>query len=142
MDSPIKTDYIGDEILRIVKQYKNHHSIAAIKNENLSNQFTFRSILRSEIKKEILNLDISKAFQDSYIPTKIIIDDADIFANILHKEFADIFANILHKEFDRSLEVNKFPLWMKLSIVNPVHKKGSQSEKGIYRPVSFWEMHI
>ena len=130
MDSPIKTDYIGDEILRIVKQYKNHHSIAAIKNENLSNQFTFRSILRSEIKKEILNLDVSKAFQDSYIPTKIIIDDADIFANILHKEF------------DRSLEVNKFPLWMKLSIVNPVHKKGSQSEKGIYRPVSFWEMHI
>ena len=87
MDSSIKTKYIEDKILRIVEEYKNYPSIAAIKNEKLSNQFLFRSIPKSEIKKEILNPDVSKASQVSDIPTKIIIRHVAIFADILLKEF-------------------------------------------------------
>lgn len=102
MNSSVETDRIEDEILYIVKLHKNHLSIAAVKNKNFNNQFSFRAILKSEIKKEILNFDVSKTSQDSDIPTKIIIGNADILSNILLKEF------------DRSLEMNKFPLRMKL----------------------------
>ena len=102
MDSSTETDRIEDEILHIVERHKNHLSIAAVKNKNFNNQFSFRSILKSKIKKEILNFDVSKTSQDSDIPTKIIIGNADILSNILLKEF------------DRSLEMNKFPLRMKL----------------------------
>ena len=62
MDSSIKTDHIKNEILSIVEEYKNLTSIASFKNENLNNQFSFRSIPKSEIKTEISNnLAVSKA---------------------------------------------------------------------------------
>ena len=124
VDSSIKFDHIDDEILRVVKKYKNDPSVVAIKYKNVNSQFSFRPITKSEIYKEILNLDFSKASQDSDIPTKIV------------KANADLFTEILFTEFESSLEIDNFPTSMKLANVTPVHKKGSQSEKGNYRPVS------
>ena len=124
VDSSITFDHVDDEILRVVEKYNNHPSAVAIKNKNVNSQFSFRPITKSEIYKEILNLDISKASQDSDIATKIV------------KANADIFTEILFTEFERSLEIDDFPTSMKLANVTPVHKKGSQSEKGNYRPVS------
>ena len=125
VDSSITFDHIDHEILRVVEKYKNHPSVVAIKNKNVNSQFSFRPITKSEIYKEILNLDISKASQDSDIPTKIIKANADIFTEIF-----------LFTEFERSLEIDNFPTSMKLANVTTVHKKGSQSEKGNYHPVS------
>ena len=68
-----------------------------------------------------MNLDSSKASQDSDIPTKIN---------------SDIFTDALYSEFNRSLETSVFPPSMKLGNVTPVHKKGNHSEKDNYRPVS------
>ena len=65
---------------------------------------------KSDVKKEILNLNIFKASQDSDVPTKII------------KMNTDIFAKLLYNVFNRSLEVVEFPSGMKLT---PMHKKGS-----------------
>ena len=124
VDSSITFDHIDDEILRVVEKYKNHPSVVAIKNKNVNSQFSFRPITKLEIYKEILNLDISKASHNLDIPTKIV------------KANADIFTEILFTEFERSLEINNFPTSMKLANVTSVHKKGSQSEKGNYRPVS------
>ena len=73
---------------------------------------------------EILNLDSSKASQDSDIPTKVI------------KSNSDNFTDALYSEFNRSLETSDFPPSMKLANVTPVHKKGTRSEKDNYRPVS------
>ena len=81
--------------------------------KSLIKQFSFEYIPKSDIKKEILNLDVSKASQDSDIPTKII------------KVNADIFADVLYNVFNRSLEVGEFPSAMKLANVTPVYKKGS-----------------
>ena len=62
VDSSIKTDHIKDEIWSIIEEYKNLPSIASFKNENLNNQFSFRSIPKSEVKTEISNnLAVSKA---------------------------------------------------------------------------------
>ena len=71
-----------------------------------------------------MNLDSSKACQDSDIPTKVI------------KSNSDIFADALYYEFNRSLETSVFPLSLKLANVTPVHKKCNRSEKDNYRPLS------
>ena len=92
----------------------------------MNKQFSFEyiRIYQSYVKKEILNLDVFKASQDSDLPTKII------------KMTADIFAEVLFNVFNRSLEVGGFPSRMKLANVTPVHKKGSRYDEGNYRPVS------
>ena len=113
-----------DPIARLIEQYKNHFSIVAIKTKNTNKYFKFNSISKAEIEKEILNLDSSKACQDSDIPTKVI------------KSNSDIFTDALYSEFNRSLETSVFPPSMKLANVTPVHKKGNRSEKDNYRPVS------
>ena len=111
-------------ILRIIEQYKNHPSVVLINEKNLNKQFSFNYILKSDIKKKILNLDVSKASQDSDIPTKII------------KMNADVFAKVLSNVSNRSLKVGEIPPGMILANVTPVYKKGSRYDKGNYRPVS------
>ena len=71
--------------------------------------FWFNGISNAEIEKEILNLDTSKACQDSNITTKVI------------KSNLDIFTDALHSEFKRSLATSVFPPSMKLANVTPVH---------------------
>ena len=124
VDPSVEINHIEDPTLRIIEQYKSHPSVVATNEKNLIKKFSFEYIPKSDVKKEILNLDVSKASQDSDIPTKII------------KMNADIFAEVLCNVFNRSLEVGEFPSGMKLANVTPVHKKGSRYDKGNYRPVS------
>ena len=71
-----------------------------------------KTISKKDIEKELLNLNVAKASQDSDIPTKII------------KKNSDIFSDILFKEFNKSLEICKFPSCLKMANVTPVYKKG------------------
>ena len=79
----------------------------------MDRRFSFQEITKSEINQEVLNLDSSKACQESDLPTKII------------KANSDIFTEVIHKEFNRGLEVGNFPCTMKLANVTPVYKKGN-----------------
>ena len=115
---------IEHPILSIIEQYKNHPSIIAISNQNMDRRFSFQEITKSEIKQEVLNLDSSKACQQSVLPTKII------------KANSDIFTEVIHKELSRGLEEGNSPCTMKLANVTPVYKKDSRPEKGNYRPVN------
>ena len=72
---------------------------------------------KKDIEKEILNLNVVKASQDSDIPTKII------------KKNSDIFSDILFKEFNKSLEICKFPSCLKMVNVTPIYTKGNRSDK-------------
>ena len=83
------------ENLNLISKYKNDPSILD-KSPNTS--FLLKTISKKDIEKEILNLNVVKASQDSDIPTKII------------KKNSDIFFDILFKEFSKSLEICKFPL--------------------------------
>ena len=114
---------IEHPILNIIEQYKNHPSIIAINNQNMDRRFSFQEITKSEIKQEILNLDSSKACQQSDFQRRF-------------KANSDIFTEVIHKELSRGLEVGNSPCTMKLANVTPVYKKGSRSEKSNYRPVS------
>ena len=96
-DTSVNFEKIEDPVLRVIEQYKNHPSILAINAKFKGKQFSFQPFSISEIKKEMLNLDNSKACQESDIPTKVI------------KANSDIFADILYEVFNRSLEAGTFP---------------------------------
>ena len=118
-DHSVNTDNINDPILRATDKFKNHHSTQLIEchHENKSNTFCFSNITHTEIKKELNKLDFSKSSPNSYIPTKIVKDNTDIFTPILHQEFT------------KSLESGKSLSEMKLADVPPVFKKQDRANK-------------
>ena len=70
-DPSVNPEQHEDPVLRANEKHKYHPSIKGIKETNLHKTFTFQTISRLGIKKEILYLDNSKAIQESDIPTKI-----------------------------------------------------------------------
>ena len=75
-------------------------------------------------KKKILNLDVKKACQDTDIPTKII------------KENCDIFADFIFQNFNNGIASSVFPTSVKNANIAPVIKKDSKNIESNYRPVS------
>ena len=49
--------------------------------------FSFEHVARDEIRREIVNLDHTKASQDNYIPTKIIKANSDIICEVIYNDF-------------------------------------------------------
>ena len=67
---------------------------------------------------------MNKASQSSDIPTKII------------KENVDIFAEFLWKSINSSIKSSTFSSCLELEDATPLHKKGKKDKKDNYRPVS------
>ena len=100
---------IQEPVLKAIVKYRNHTSILTIGEVCKKNpEFSFRCVDKDEILKEILNLDASKACQDSDIPSRII------------KENADIFTDILHSSFNNSIYQSEFPSILQLENITPV----------------------
>ena len=72
----------------------------------------------------MLNLDSSKACQESDLPTKTI------------KANSVIFTEVTYKELNKALEVGNFSCTIKQANITTVYKKDNLSQKGNYRPVS------
>ena len=116
---------ISHPTLKAIVKYKNHPSIKAIKRVSNSNDlFSFDIVGREKILKKISSLDHTKACQESDVPTKII------------KENVDIFAEVLHLSFNVSVNEGTFPSVFKLADVTLIFKKGSKNSKDNYRPIS------
>ena len=99
-------------------------TIGEVCKEKSDSPFLFTGIDKEEILKEIQNLDASKACQDTDVPTKIL------------KENADIFADFLHASFNEFVKKSEFPSVLKQANITPVYKKGERECKNNYRPVS------
>lgn len=117
---------ITDPVLKAVEKYKNHPSIVAIKTrrENINFSFSFQKIERSEILQIISELDPKKAIQSNDIPTKMI------------KENCEIFADFLLSSLNKCLSEGGFPSFLKEADVIPIFKKGLRTSKENYRPIS------
>ena len=118
---------ISDPVLKCVLKYRDHPSILAIGevcNKHSRLPFYFSKIKREEILKEILDLETSKACQDTDISTKIIKTNTDILANILLSSFND------------SIEKSNSPFSLKKANIRPMFKRGDRNSKDNYRPVS------
>ena len=74
--------------------------------------------------RDILNLSVSKACQDTDIPSKIV------------KENTDNFSSTLHSSFNRFVINSEFPSLLKQDNITPVFKKAERYSTDNYRPVS------
>ena len=109
-DPTINVENIADPVLKALKKYKNHPSIRITNDKYKTNSvFTFNQVSLEEIKKEIKNLNPSKASQSSDIPTKIIRQNLDLFAPTSRNESI--------------IDLNKFSSTMKLGNIIPSFKK-------------------
>ena len=116
---------ISDPVLKAITKYRSHPSIKAIKEQcNTNLYFSFSQIGHDEIMKELNNLDTNKAIQNTDIPTKLI------------KENSDIFANFIFENLNNCISHSIFPTSMKNAIITPAHKKGPKTSKDNFRPVS------
>ena len=91
---------------------------------HVSFSFSFSQAERDEIMKEINNLQTNKATQSTYITSKLIQENSDIFGDFIFGNYNKCVSNSI---FSNSL---------KNTIVTRVHKKGAKTSKDNYRPVS------
>ena len=61
-----------------------HHTLEKVCKENSASPFSFSELYKEEIRRGILNLDTFKTCQDTDVPTRVIKENADIFAEFLH----------------------------------------------------------
>ena len=85
---------------------------------------SFKENEKTEVIKEIKNLDIKKVSLSSNIPTKII------------KEFDDLLATFITENFNLCLNKGEFPETLKIAEVTPLYKKVNLFEKDNCIPIS------
>ena len=102
---PISND-VNDPVLKSILKYKDHPRVKAIeKIAKLNSLFKFSNVEKRKILHEIVNLDASKSCQDTDVPTIII------------KENADIFADFIYLAINTTINKNEFPSFLKLADV-------------------------
>ena len=115
-----------DPVSIAIKRYENHPRIIKIKNTFSNvNTCSFQHVSREEIHKEIINLNPTKASQDSDLLIKIITENSDILCAVIYNDFNN---NLINN--------GNFPNSLKAANITPVFKKDSLTEKSNYRPVS------
>ena len=81
---------ISDPVMRAIVKYRAHPSIIAIEeNSNSSTRFSFSFADKEDILKEIKNFKANKATQNTDIPTKLIKENSDIFADFIFENLND-----------------------------------------------------
>ncbi len=112
-------------ITRIIESYKNHPSIAKIREKSVNKPFTFRKINIEEAKNVIRGLDPKKATGFDTISAKIL------------KDMEDILAEPVLVIFNMMIDEDTFPSQAKIGSILPLFKdKGDRSDKTNYRPLS------
>ena len=118
----------GDLALDAINKFKSHSSIAMIKRKiDKQLKFSFTPVQYESILRIIKSLKVSKASQQSDIPTRILIDNSEYFASYFHENINYCLGESL-----------LFPHDLKLADVTPAYKKKSRSSKDNYRPVSIF----
>ena len=73
-------------VLNAINKYKYHPSVIKIK-EKIDKQlkFSFTAVQYEDILKKIKSLKVSKASQESDIPTKVLLENSEFFASFFHE---------------------------------------------------------
>ena len=107
--------------MKAILKYRNHPSIIAIRKKyKISECFKFTEVDQKDIEKKILKLDVNKASQSSDIPTKIVIENVDIFGDFICTSY------------NNTVKSSQFYQNLKLADITP----GKKDMKENYRPVS------
>ena len=101
---------IEDKTTKEVLKYKNHPSITAVLNQLINkNTFYFTELKMKDIEKN-QNLNTKKACQYSDIPTKIV------------EEKSDMYADCLCKSMNSSIKASLFSSCLKNAVITPMYK--------------------
>ena len=114
---------IADEILNKRKYNGNKPFTDYLKSIN-TNTFSTTPTTPKEIESIIESFDSSKSVGPNSIPPKIL--------KIIAPEISIAIANICNKSF----KTGTFPDQLKISKINPIHKKESRLKISNYRPIS------
>ena len=117
-------DHIDDPVLKAIEKFKYHPSILAISEKYDKNTFSFQPVSYEDILKELNNLNISKACQDTDIPTRIVRLNSEIFADFILQNMNYGIASSVYSDN------------LKDADISPIHKKDSRNIESNYRSVS------
>ena len=96
-----------------------------IKNKKENDQsFSFGPVTYDDVLKKVKTLDTAKASQQSDIPTEIL------------KQNSDYFAECFYENVNQCVSKSIFPSGLKLADVTQGYKKESKNSKDNYKPVS------
>ena len=113
----IRNEWVKDPVFKAISKYKNHPSIIAIKEKSKNAKFSFHEINNEKIEKEIRKLNKNKASQKSDIPSRMIKDNANIFAQFLCETVKS------------AIKTSNFSNSLKLTDIAPLHKKDRKENK-------------
>ena len=127
---PMSSDYVVsvDHIDNIILTYRNHPSVIKIRdrieNRKQFTKFSFSHVTPSHIEAVIAGLNPQKAVGYDYIPPRVLI------------ETVSIVKQPLSLIFNTSVDECIFPSKLKFANVSPLFKKGDNTNKENYRPIS------
>ena len=104
-------------------KYRRHPSITAIQNAYKGSSFSFSTVEKVDVTREIQNFSKKKAIQDDGILVKIL------------KENVSIFAEYICTFYNHTKTTSKFPSFLKIANITPIFKKGSKNKKKNFRLV-------
>ena len=110
--------------LKSIMKYRRHPSITAIQNAYKRSSFSFSTVEKVDVTREIQNFSKKKAIQDGGILVKIL------------KENVSIFAEYICTFYNHTKTISKFPSFLKIANTTPIFKKGSKNKNKNFRPVS------
>ena len=126
-DHGYDNDFIvtDDQVTNTVNKFRTHSSIIMIKKQEKYDQsFSYGPVTYDDVSKKVNTLDTTKASQQSDIPTNIL------------KQNSDYFAEYFYENINKCISKSIFPSDLKLADVTPVYLKKSKNSKDNYRPVS------
>ena len=113
-DHGYDNDFIAtdDQVTNAINKFRNHSSIVVIKNKKKNGQsFSFGPVTYDDVLKKVNTLDPAKASRQSDIPTKIL------------KQNSNYFAEYFYENINQCISQSIFPSDLKLADVTPVYKK-------------------
>ena len=126
-DHGYESDFVAtdDQVTNVANKFRNPPSIIMIKNKKKNDQsFSFGPLPYDDVLKKVKTLYTARASQRSDIPTKIL------------NQNSDYFAECFYENINQCISKSIFPSDLKLADVTPVYKKKSKNSKDNYRPVS------
>ena len=100
-----------DPVLAAINTFQNNRSVNNIKQREFNSIFSFKNANENDVRKNIKNLNVPKACEGSYIPTKTI------------KLNIDLFGSFICQHFNYYISTGEFPNELKHAGVIPGHKK-------------------
>ena len=118
---------INVPLLKAIFRYRNHPSIVTIKKICATkSHFSFANVEKEEILKEINNLNLNKAIQNTDVPTKII-------------KKKGVFEDFIFSILNGCINTPLYTSLLKVTDITVAPKKDSKSAKSNYRRVSMFQ---